>query len=118
MRLQRDQCLLVREWLLSLIKEDRLEVGSDIANIEYNWPVGPPRCKPLEEGIFEVRSRISSGRTTRVFFFARDDEMFLLHGFIKKTQKTPRQELELAKKRKKRNGGILNDNLKAYRPNF
>ncbi len=91
----------VREWLLSLIKEDRLEVGSDIANIEYNWPVGPPWCKPLEEGIFEVRSRISSGRTTRVLFFARDDEMFLPHGFIKKSQKTPRQELEMAKKRKK-----------------
>ncbi|MGM0760813.1 MAG: type II toxin-antitoxin system RelE/ParE family toxin [Thermodesulfobacteriota bacterium] len=91
----------LRGWLLSLSKQDRIEIGSDIANIEYNWPVGPPRCKPLENGIFEVRSRISSGRTARVLFFIQDDELFLLHGFIKKTQKPPRQELELAKKRKK-----------------
>ena len=90
----------VRDWLLSLSKQDRIEIGSDIANIEYNWPIGPPCCKPLENGIFEVRSRISSGRTARVLFFTQDDELFLLNGFIKKTQKTPRQELKLAKKRK------------------
>jgi len=49
----------------------------------------------------EVRSRISGGRTARILFFTQDNQMFLLHGFIKKTRKTPRQELELAKKRKK-----------------
>lgn len=91
----------VREWLLSLSKQDKIEIGSDIANIEFNWPVGPPQCKPLEDGILEVRSRISGGRTARVLFFTQDNQMFLLHGFIKKTRKTPRQELELAKKRKK-----------------
>jgi len=93
----------VREWLLPLSKHDKIEIGADIdiANIEFNWPVGPPQCKHLEDGICEVRSRISSGRTARVLFFIRNDQMFLLHGFIKKTQKTPRQELELAKKRKK-----------------
>jgi len=91
----------VREWLLSLSREDRLEIGADIANIEYNWPVGPPQCKPLEDGIFEVRSRISSGRSARILFFTQDDELLLLHGFIKKTQKTPKKELDLAKKRKK-----------------
>lgn len=91
----------VREWLLSLGKQDRIEIGSDIANIEYNWPVGPPQCKPLEEGIFEVRSRISNGRIARVLFFTRNDEMFLLHGFIKKQKKTPRHELDLAKRRKR-----------------
>jgi phage-related protein len=91
----------VREWLLSLDKQDRIEIGGDIAYAEYNWPVGPPRCRPLEHGIFEIRSNISSGRVARVLFFIEAGEMYLLHGFIKKSQKTPRRDLELAKKRKK-----------------
>ena len=49
----------VREWLLSLAKEDRIEIGGDIANVEYHWPVGPPKCKALGNGLFEIRSRIS-----------------------------------------------------------
>lgn len=89
----------VREWLLGLTREDRIEIGSDIANIEYNWPIGPPQCKPLEKGVFEIRSRISDGRTARVLFFAEQGHLFLLHGFIKKTQKTPRKDLDLAIKR-------------------
>jgi len=89
----------VREWLLGLSKEDRIEIGSDIANIEYNWPIGPPQCKSLEKGVFEIRSRISDGRTARVLFFAEQGHLFLLHGFIKKTRKTPRRELDLAIKR-------------------
>lgn len=91
----------VREWLLSLSKKDRIEVGSDIANIEYNWPVGPPQCKSVGGGMFEVRSRISHGRMARVLFFIQKDELFLLHGFIKKTQKTSRQDVDLEKKRKR-----------------
>lgn len=89
----------VREWLLSLSREDRIEIGSDIASIEYNWPIGPPQCNPLANGVFEVRSRISDGRTAWVLFFAEQGRLFLLHGFIKKTQKTPRRDLDLAIKR-------------------
>jgi phage-related protein len=91
----------VREWLLNLEKRDRIEIGSDIANIEYNWPVGPPQCKPLEGGIFEVRSHISNRKIARTLFFIYRNELLLLHAFIKKTQKTSRRDLELAKKRKK-----------------
>jgi len=91
----------VREWLLSLDKQDRIEIGGDIANVEYNWPVGPPRCKPLDHGIFEVRSNIASGRIARIFFFIESKEMYLLHGFIKKSQRIPKRDLDLAKKRKK-----------------
>lgn len=86
----------MREWLLGLSEEDRVEIGSDIANIEYNWPIGPPQCKPLEKGVFEIRSRISDGRSARVLFFAEQAHLFLLHGFIEKTQKTPRRDLDLA----------------------
>jgi len=91
----------VREWLMTLDKQDRIEIGGDIANVEYNWPVGPPKCKPLEGGVFEVRSNIASGRIARVLFFIQSSEMYLIHGFIKKSQKIPKRDLDLAKKRKK-----------------
>jgi len=95
----------VRKWLLSLSKKDRIEIGGDIANVEYNWPVGPPRCKPLENGIFEIRSRISNNRAARVLFFIESDQMYLLHGFIKKSTKIPKRHLELAKSRKSKMEG-------------
>lgn len=91
----------VREWLLSLNKRDRIDIGGDIANVEYNWPVGPPKCKLLVNGIFEIRSNISAGRTARVFFFIESNGMYLLHGFIKKSQKTPLRDIDIAQKRKK-----------------
>jgi phage-related protein len=91
----------VREWLLSLDRKDRIEIGGDIANVEYNWPVGPPKCKPLESGIFEIRSNVSAARTARVLFFIDYGNMYLLHGFIKKSQKISKRDFELAKRRKK-----------------
>ena len=90
----------VREWLLSLPKEDRIEIGGDIANVEYHWPVGPPGCKPLGNGIFEIRSRISNNRAARILFFVDSDQLYLLHGFIKKSKKIPQRHLELARNRK------------------
>jgi len=79
----------VREWLLSLNKQDRIDIGSDIANIEFNWPIGPPQCKPLEDGIFEVRSHISSSRIARVLFFARNDHFFCCMVSSKKAERHP-----------------------------
>ncbi len=60
-----------------------------------------PVCKPLGDGLYEVRSTISSKREIRIIFYIRANQMILLHGFIKKSQKTPDKELELVKKRKK-----------------
>ncbi len=60
-----------------------------------------PYCKPLGHGLYEVRCDISNQRIARVIFFIKANEMILLHGFIKKTQKTPKPELDLAIKRKK-----------------
>lgn len=91
----------VREWLLSLSKEDRIEIGGDIANVEYHWPVGPPHCKALGNGMFEIRSGISDGRATRVLFFTEGDQLYLLHGFIKKSKKISKRDLDLARYRKK-----------------
>ena len=78
----------VREWLLSLDKDDRKIVGGDIKTIEYGWPVGMPTCKSLGKKLFEVRSTISDKRISRVIFVVIDEYMVLLHAFIKKTQKT------------------------------
>jgi phage-related protein len=60
-----------------------------------------PVCRSLGKGLYEIRSDISHGRTTRVIFCVEGEKMVLLHAFIKKTQKTPKTDLDLALKRKK-----------------
>ena len=91
----------VREWLKDLDDEDRKTVGEDIATAEYGWPVGMPFCRSLGNGLFEIRSNISSGRISRVIFTVVGGKMVLLHAFIKKTQKTSKPDLDLSLKRKK-----------------
>jgi phage-related protein len=91
----------VRDWLLSLDPADRKTIGSDIATVEYGWPVGMPTCRPLGNGLWEVRSHISDGRIARVIFCVADGSLILLHGFIKKTQKTPDDALMIARVRQK-----------------
>jgi phage-related protein len=68
--------------------------------VQFRWPVGMPLCRPLGAGLWEVRSNLPSNRIARVMFCFRDGHLVALHGFIKKTQKTPADELELARKRK------------------
>lgn len=91
----------VRDWLLDLDQLDRREIGKDIQKVEFGWPIGMPYCRPLGRGLWEVRSSISSGRIARVVFCLRDGDMVLIHGFVKKTQKTPQQEIDLALQRMK-----------------
>jgi phage-related protein len=91
----------VRDWLRALDESDRRTIGADIATVEYGWPVGMPTCRSLGEGLREVRTNLSGGRIARVIFCIEGDVMVLLHGFIKKTQKTPKADLDLARKRKK-----------------
>ena len=91
----------VREWLLELDFEDRRIVGFDIQTAEFGWPVGMPICRSLGNGLWEVRSDISSGRIARVIFCISRHEMVLLHGFIKKEQQTPNHEIDVALARKK-----------------
>lgn len=90
-----------REWLLDLPKADRAIIGKDIQKVEFGWPIGMPYCRPLGDGLWEVRSDLSGGRIARVIFCIAGGEMVLLHGFEKKTQKTPQRDIELALKRKK-----------------
>ena len=89
----------VREWFKSPPKEERKTIGADILSVQYAWPVGKPRVDNLGDGIWEIRSRLPN-RIARTLFAVVDEEIVLLHGFIKKQQQTPSQELALAKKRK------------------
>ena len=90
----------VRDWLKELSKDDCKVIGTDILTVQYAWPVGKPLVDNLGDGIWEVRSRLEN-RIARTLFALIDQEIVLLNGFIKKQQKTPPDELELAKKRKK-----------------
>ncbi|HEX8392487.1 MAG TPA: type II toxin-antitoxin system RelE/ParE family toxin [Longimicrobium sp.] len=91
----------VRDWLTGLDKEDRRIIGTDIATVEFGWPVGMPTCRPMGDGLFEIRSNLTDKRIARVLFCFTQGRMVLLHGFVKKTQKTPDEDLELARRRKR-----------------
>lgn len=91
----------VRDWLLRLGAEDRKVVGMDLMQVQFGWPVGMPLCRAIGDGLWEVRTSLANGRIGRVIFCFADGELIALHGFIKKTQKTPPQDIETAKKRRK-----------------
>lgn len=93
----------VRDWLLSLSVDDRKTVGDDIRTAEFGWPVGMPLCRKMAgaDGLWEIRTKLSGGRIGRVLFCVHDGRMVLLHGFIKKAQKTPLNELDTATRRMK-----------------
>jgi phage-related protein len=79
--------------------EDRKRIGRDIQKVEFGWPIGMPYCRSLGRGLWEVRTDLTAGRTARVIFCVAGERMVLLHAFIKKTQKTPPEDLKLAGRR-------------------
>jgi phage-related protein len=91
----------VRDWLKELEAADRKIIGEDIKDVEFSWPIGMPLCRPLSDGLWEVRSQLTQGRIARVLFCTADSRMVLLHAFVKKTRKTPDADLALARKRMK-----------------
>ena len=91
----------VREWLKGLDLEDRRVIGEDIKDVEFSWPIGMPLVRSLGRELWEVRSSLPRGRIARVIFCIAEEHLVLLHGFIKKTQKTPQSEIVLALKRKR-----------------
>ena len=92
----------LRDWLKGLpSEEDRKRIGEDIKTVEFGWPIGMPVCRALGNGIHEVRTNLTQSRIARVLFYIdKRGRMVLLHGFIKKTQKTPDADLDLAKSNK------------------
>lgn len=90
----------VRRWLKQLSQEDRRRIGEDIKTVEFGWPVGMPTCRSMRSGLYEVRTTLASRRIARVLFCIHEKHIVLLHGFIKKAQKTPQRDLDLALQRK------------------
>jgi phage-related protein len=91
----------VLEWLRGLPAEDRRVIGTDLSTVQFAWPIGMPLCRPLGDGLWEVRSALPSRRIARLLFFADAGRIGIVHGFIKKTQKTPAEDIELARRRMK-----------------
>lgn len=92
----------VREWLHSLTKDERKKIGEAIKTAELGWPIGMPVCKSLKKkGLHEVRVSLSD-RWARIFFCVRNAAMILLHAIMKKSNKTPQADINIALKRMKK----------------
>lgn len=88
----------VREWLKALPPDDRKIIGHDLKTAQYGWPLGMPLIRKVEAGLWEVRTRLQD-RIARVIFTVEGETMVLLHGFVKKSEKLPLQDLQLARQR-------------------
>ncbi len=88
----------VREWLKSLPLEEKRTIGEDVKTVQFGWPLGMPLVRKLEPGLWEVRSNLPTG-IARIIFTVKDNAMILLHGFIKKSQKTPMSDLQVSRTR-------------------
>jgi len=89
----------VREWLKSLPERERKAIGDEIRTVQFGWPIGMPLVRKLDARLWEVRVGLPN-RTGRVLFTIVDQQAVLLHGFIKKSQKTPARDLAVARQRK------------------
>ena len=90
----------VRDFLKELLPVDRKIIGVDIMTIEMSWPIGYPTVRKLDTNLWEVHSKISDKRISRVFFTIEGSDMILLHAIIKKSQKTSQEDIDLSKKRR------------------
>jgi phage-related protein len=91
----------VRDWLKDdLTGDERKLVGQDIKTVEWGWPIGMPTCRPLGEGLHEVRTNLPHKIARVLFYIDRYERMVLLHGFVKKSQKTPQSDMGIARARK------------------
>lgn len=93
----------VRDWLRSadLTVDDRRRIGEDVKTVEFGWPVGMPLARSLGDGLWEVRT-VLKDRTARIIFCTHAEHMVLLHGFLKKSQKTPAGAITLARQRQRK----------------
>ncbi|HWF14339.1 MAG TPA: type II toxin-antitoxin system RelE/ParE family toxin [Candidatus Acidoferrales bacterium] len=112
----------VLEWLHRLDKGDRHAIGLDLMRVQFGWPIGMPLMRSLKSGLWEVRSTLPSQKIARLIVCFHQNNLIVLHGFIKKPKRTPREDIDLAmrrkaggysvKKKKTHIGSSLNDFLK------
>jgi phage-related protein len=89
----------VREWLKELPAVERRIIGEDLKTLQFRWPLGMPLVRSLGSGLWELRSQLPT-RIARCLFYVARGRIVVLHGFIKKTQKTPTEDKAMALKRK------------------
>ena len=91
----------VRDWLRELPEGERQAIGRDLLRAQWRWPVGMPLCRPMGNGLWEIRTDLPTKRTARVLICLHRNHLVALHGFIKKTRATPEDDLALARRRQK-----------------
>ena len=91
----------VLEWLRGLDKEDRQAIGLDLMRVQFGWPIGMPLVRSLKDGLWEVRSKLPGRRIARLMLCFHENKIVALHGFIKKTQRTPLEDIDVARQRMK-----------------
>jgi len=89
----------VREWLRDLNPRDRQTIGDDLRRVQFGWPIGMPLVRKLADHLWELRTSLPGKRESRLLFTASDTHIVILHGFMKKSQKTPVHELDVALRR-------------------
>jgi phage-related protein len=91
----------VLDWLRELGRNDRRIVGLDLMRVQFGWPIGMPLVRSLKGGLWEVRSHLTGNRIGRLILCFHEKKLIVLHGFIKKTRRTPTDDLDLATQRMK-----------------
>ena len=97
---------VVLDFIRKLSERDRKVVGEDLLALQFGYPMGPPLCKPVRNGLWELRSSLPSGNEARLVYFFHSSSRFLIvvNAFIKKTQRMPPAEIELAERRMREYG--------------
>lgn len=88
----------VRQWLKELDASDRKAIGEDVKAVQIGWPLGMPLVRKMGRDLWEIRIHLHR-RIARILFSVVGANMVLLHGFIKKSQETPTDDLDVAKDR-------------------
>jgi phage-related protein len=91
----------VRNWLKELPELERRTIGKDLLRAQWRWPIGMPLCRPMGNGLWEIRTDLPTKGTARVLLCLYREHLVVLHAFIKKTRATPHDDLDLARERQK-----------------
>jgi len=92
---------VVLDFLRSLPADDKKTLGEDLKTLQYGFPIGMPLCRPVGK-LWELRCSLPSKRELRLlwFFHKVTQTIIVVHAFIKKAQRTPRNDMELGEARK------------------
>ena len=91
----------MKDFILEQDNKMQAKIFHNLELLELNGNMlREPYSKHLEDGIFELRTKVSSDITRILYFFVIGQKIILTNGFVKKTQKTPKNEIDLAKRRR------------------